>query len=266
MTLSADKRPVIGIPACMTDNNGKPAHRVAGKYIDCLLETTNGIPLLIPAFGDIAFAEHIVERLDGLFLTGSGSNVEPHRYDGPPSRAGTAHDPARDGTTLPVIRAAVETGVPVFAVCRGIQELNVALGGTLHQNVHELPGKNEHRMNRAAETDERFSARHPIEIEPGGLLHEIIEGKTRAMVNSLHAQAIDRVGDDLLVDAVSDDGVVEAVSGANRESFTLGVQWHPEYPLTEENELSLRLFRAFDEAMARYHAGEKAFSRGSRAA
>lgn len=246
------KQPIIGIPACRIELNGKPAHRVAGKYIDGLRNITDCIPLLVPAFGDIEFAGQIIERLDGLLLTGSGSNVEPHRYDGEPSRAGTAHDPHRDGTSLPLIRAAVEAGVPVFAVCRGIQELNVALGGSLHQNIHELPGKNEHRMNRAADNDERFSVRHPIDIRPGGLLSEIAGGATRVMVNSLHAQAIDRVADTLVVEATSDDGVIEAVSLKSDAGFVLGVQWHPEYPLSDDCILARNLFAAFSEATVRH--------------
>ena len=250
--MTHSRRPIIGIPACQIELNGKPAHRVAGKYIECLRTSTNCVPLLVPAFGDIDFAADILERLDGLFLTGSGSNVEPRRYDGPPSRKGTAHDPFRDGTSLPLIKAAVDAKVPVFAVCRGIQELNVALGGSLHQNIHELPGKNEHRMNRAVDTSERFSVRHPITVEPNGLLREITGGSEREMVNSLHGQAIDRVGDCLTVEAVSEDGVIEAVSASYPNAFALGVQWHPEYPMTEDCILSLRLFTAFNDAATKH--------------
>lgn len=251
------QQPIIGIPACRIDLNGKPAHRVAGKYIDGLGSVTDCIPLMVPAFGDIEFAGQILQRLDGLLLTGAGSNVEPHRYDGPPSRAGTAHDPHRDGTSLPLIRAAVDAGVPIFAVCRGIQELNVALGGSLHQNIHELPGKNEHRMNRAADNDERFSVRHPIEIRPNGMLSEITGGAVREMVNSLHAQAIDRLADELVVEATSDDGVIEAVSLKSGNGFALGVQWHPEYPLSEDCVLSRKLFAAFSEATVRHLNGRQ---------
>src|SRR3546814_13853893 len=111
----------------------------------------------------------MVDRLDGLFLTGSPSNVEPNRYGGTPSREGTAHDPFRDATTLPLIRAAVAGGLPLFAVCRGIQELNVALGGTLHQTVHELPSKNEHRMDRTKSRDDRYAERPPMPTAPGGV-------------------------------------------------------------------------------------------------
>ena len=235
--MNHSRRPIIGIPACRIELNGKPAHRVAEKYIECLRTSTECIPLLVPAFGDIEFASEILDRLDGLFLTGSGSNVEPHRYDGPPSRKGTAHDPHRDGTSLPLIKAAVDAKVPVFAVCRGIQELNVALGGSLHQNIHEVAGKNEHRMNRAASNEERFSVRHPIEIQANGLLSKLVDGSEREMVNSLHGQAIDELSDKLVVEATSDDGIIEAVSLKNGSSFVLGVQWHPEFSETLKGEV-----------------------------
>jgi putative glutamine amidotransferase len=264
--MARQHHPVIGIPACLIDLNGRPVHRVGAKYMHSIAELTNCVPLMVPAFGDIDFAEEIIGRLDGLFLTGSASNVEPHRYGGPPSREGTAHDPARDGTCLALIRAAVEAGVPVFAVCRGIQELNVALGGSLHQNVHELPGKNEHRMNRAADTDERFSPRHPIHIAPGGMLSELTGGSEIEMVNSLHAQAIDRLGESLDIEAISDDGVVEAVSANHPHQFVLGVQWHPEYPVLEAYPLSRKLFSAFDQAVANFVAAGRARPGRTRAA
>ena len=242
------QKPIVGITACRTEISGKPAHRVSEKYVDALKRVTDCIPLLIPAFGDVNFSPQIIERLDGLLLTGSASNVEPIRYNGSPSRTGTAHDVYRDGTSLPLIRSAVKSKLPIFAVCRGIQELNVALGGSLHQNIHEVAGKNEHRMNRAANNEERFSVRHPIVIKPNGLLSKLVNGSEREMVNSLHAQAIDELSDQLIVEATSDDGVIEAVSLKSGSSFVLGVQWHPEYPLDKDCEMAVGLFKAFDRA------------------
>ncbi|MBC26058.1 MAG: hypothetical protein CMM41_02495 [Rhodospirillaceae bacterium] len=253
------QQPIVGITACRTEISGKPAHRVSEKYVDALKRATDCIPLLIPAFGDINFSSQIIERLDGLLLTGSGSNVEPARYNGTPSRTGTAHDAHRDGTSLPLIRSAVESKLPIFAVCRGIQELNVALGGSLHQNIHELTGKNEHRMNRAADNEERFSVRHPIAIQPNGLLSKLVNGSEQEMVNSLHGQAIDRLSDQLIAEATSDDGVIEAVSLRSGNSFVLGVQWHPEYPLDHNCEMAIRLFEAFDRA-AKEHLNSRQYS------
>ncbi len=230
----------------------KPTYRVVGKYAASVVDGAGCLPLLIPALGEVGCFVELMSRLDGLFLTGGASNVRPDFYDGEASRAGTLHDPDRDATSLPLIRAAIEAGVPVFAICRGIQELNVALGGTLHQNIHELPGKSEHRMNRSVPTDERYEIRHPITINPGGMLEEmaaeeVADGR-EIMVNSLHAQAIDRLGDGLFVEAVSDDGVIEAVSVSDAKAFALGVQWHPEHPTSLRWPLSKAMFGAFGEA------------------
>jgi putative glutamine amidotransferase len=221
---------------------------VGEKYISCVVDDSGCTPLLVPAMGEVGCFRELVSRLDGLFLTGAASNVDPEFYDGAPSRTGTLHDPARDATTLPLINAAIDIGVPVFAVCRGIQELNVALGGTLHQNVHELPGKNEHRMNRSVPSDERFEPRHPVTIQPGGLFEKMVGDTSEVMVNSLHAQAIDQPGDGLFVEAISDDGVIEAVSMPAAKDFVIGVQWHPEHPIPMQWALNKGLFAAFGEA------------------
>jgi len=204
--------------------------------------------MLIPALGDWFDPHDLAGRLDGLLLTGSPSNVEPHRYGGAPSRPGTAHDPLRDATTLPLIDAALADGLPLFALCRGHQELNVALGGTLHQTLHELDGKADHRSDKAAPYDERYRERHPVTLTPGGVLHGLAGGAGRVMVNSLHAQAIDRLADRLAVEAVSDDGVIEAASVRGAEAFALSVQWHPEHPIALEWPLSRAMFAAFGEA------------------
>lgn len=241
--------PLVGIPACVTgDEDGGAFHKVGEKYIMAVAGASHCMPLLIPALGDWYDPYELAGRLDGLMLTGSPSNVEPHHYDGEPSRPGTHHDPVRDATTLPLIRAALELGVPLFAICRGHQELNVALGGSLHQNVHELDGKNEHRSDQTKPYDERYMERHPVHITPGGVLHGLTGGASEVMVNSLHAQAIDRVAGSLTVEAVSDDGVVEAVSVKDVKSFALSVQWHPEHRLALEWPLSRAMFQAFGDA------------------
>jgi putative glutamine amidotransferase len=246
--MSKEVCPIVAIPACAVSLDGRLAHRVAESYVQGVVEGSGCMPLLVPPVGEVTCFEAMIDRLDGLFLTGGASNVEPHHYDGRQSRAGTLHDPARDGTVLPAIRAAIAAGVPILAVCRGIQELNVALGGTLHQNVHELPGKNEHRMNRALPPDERFQVRHPIMIQSGGLFEELTGGAEELMVNSLHAQAIDSLADGLFVEAVSDDGVIEAVSMPDAKGLVLGVQWHAERPHATATPLSEALFRAFGDA------------------
>jgi putative glutamine amidotransferase len=246
--MSKQPCPIVAIPACIAEVDGRTMHRVGQRYIESVIDLAGCQPLLVPAMGEVGCFKEMISRLDGLFLTGAASNVEPHHYNGTPSRAGTLHDPGRDSTSLPLIRAAVEMGIPVFAVCRGIQELNVALGGTLHQNIHELPGKSEHRMNRALPSELRVQVRHPIEIQPGGMLEKLMGRTGEIMVNSLHAQGIDQPGDGLFVEAYSDDGVVEAVSYPDAKGFVLGVQWHPEHQVPMQWPLSKAMFDAFGDA------------------
>ncbi len=241
--------PLIGIPACVvSDDGGGEFHKVGEKYIMAVASASHCMPMLIPALGEWYDPHELAGRLDGLMLTGSPSNVEPHRYGGTPSRPDTHHDPVRDATTLPLIHAALDLGVPVFAICRGHQELNVALGGTLHQNVHELDGRDDHRADQSRPYDDRYRERHPIRVTPGGVLHNMTGGATEVMVNSLHAQAIDRVADRLVVEAVSADGVVEAVTVRDAKGFTLSVQWHPEHPIALEWPLSRAMFESFGDA------------------
>ncbi len=241
--------PIVGIPACLVrDGAGDAYHRVGEKYVRSVTVGARCIPLLLPALGNSSDAHALAEQLDGLLLTGSPSNVEPHHYGGEPSRPGTPHDPARDAVTLPLIRASLKQGVAVFGLCRGHQELNVALGGSLHQAVQELPGKNDHRADQTRPYDDRYLERHPVRLQPGGVLHALSGGRLEVMVNSLHAQAIDRPADCLEVEAVSDDGIIEAVSIKGAANFALSVQWHPEHPVALTWQLSRAMFEAFGEA------------------
>ena len=243
-----DSLPLVGIPACLVNDEGRKIHRVGDKYIHAIYDVSECAAVLVPAMGGRHDFRTLIDRLDGILLTGGASNVEPEHYDGVPSRRGTLHDASRDNTTLPLIRQAVAASVPVFAVCRGIQELNVALGGTLHQLVHELPGKSDHRMDRRLPAAERFVPRHTIDITPDGVLHRVTGGAAREIVNSAHAQAIDKPAEGLKVEAVSEDGVIEAVSVIGSKTFSLGVQWHPEHPLAVKTPLSIALFKAFGAA------------------
>ena len=247
--MTEQRLPIVGVPCCVeAQDDDAIFHKVGEKYLMAVARASHCMPLMIPALGDWYDPHELVSKLDGLFLTGSPSNVEPHRYEGEPSRPGTHHDPVRDATTLPLIDAALEAGLPLFAICRGHQELNVALGGTLHQNIHELDGKNDHRADQTRPYDDRYLGRHPAALTPGGVLHTLSGGAATVMVNSLHAQAIDRVADRLEIEAISDDGVVEAVSVKGSESFALSVQWHPEHPVALEWPLSRAMFGAFGEA------------------
>lgn len=241
--------PIVGVPCCVeAQEEGAVFHKVGEKYLMAVARASHCMPLMIPALGGWYDPYELVAKLDGLMLTGSPSNVEPHHYEGEASRPGTHHDPVRDATTLPLIGAALETGLPLFAICRGHQELNVALGGTLHQNVQDVAGKDDHRSDKTLPHDERYLERHPVTLTPAGVLHTLSGGETRVMVNSLHEQAIDRVAERLEVEAISDDGIVEAVSVKGAESFALSVQWHPEHPLALEWPLSRAMFAAFGDA------------------
>ena len=250
--------PLVGIPTSTDNgNNNWTFHRVGDRYIASVINGARCLPVLIPALSDLYDVDEFLDRLDGLYLTGAPSNIEPHNYGGDPSREGSAHDSMRDSCSLPLMRKAIDHGLPLFAVCRGIQELNVAFGGTLHQNVHELPGKNDHRMRRDLPPERRYDLRHPISVSQGGFLMELTEGASEVMVNSLHAQAIDQPADALMVEAVSDDGVIEAVSVRDAKSFALGVQWHPEHPIPLQWPLSKAMFDGFGDA-ARARQDERA--------
>ena len=223
-----------------------PFHAVGEKYARAVLGAADGLPVLIPALAEELRLDELISRLDGLVFTGSPSNVEPHHYEGPPSHPGTLHDPARDATTLPLIRKAVGAGVPVFGICRGFQEINVAFGGSLHQRVHEVPGHLDHRDDESQPLEVQYGPAHEVILEPGGLLRSLAATE-RARVNSLHWQGIERLGDGLTVEARAPDGLIEAfrVEGAAR--FALAVQWHPEWKVMD-NALSRALFAAFGRA------------------
>jgi putative glutamine amidotransferase len=246
-------RPLVGVTACFKENGrGGWHHTVGDKYVRAAVQAVGALPVLIPAIGpelgeDVEAMTETLDRfldsLDGVLLTGSPSNVEPHHYGGEQSREGTAHDPARDATTLPLIRHCLDRGVPLFAICRGLQEVNVALGGTLHQLVHEVEGRRDHRSPKSPDTDVNYAPAHDIEIVDGGVLHRLL-GERRVQVNSLHAQGVDRLAPRARLEAVAEDGQVEAFSVPDAPAFALALQWHPEHRALE-NPVSMKLFDAF---------------------
>lgn len=216
---------------------------VGEKYARAVMQAGQAVPVLIPSLAEELQFEELLQRLDGLLFTGSASNVEPHLYQGTPSAPGTLHDPARDATTLPLIRKAVKAGVPVLGICRGFQEMNVAFGGTLHQKLHEIPGNLDHRDDEAQPLEVQYGPAHDVTLEPAGLLHGLARADT-IRVNSLHSQGIDRLGGELLVEARAPDGVVEAFRVRDAQRFALAVQWHPEWQVMQ-NPFSRALFAAF---------------------
>ncbi|HDZ55644.1 MAG TPA: gamma-glutamyl-gamma-aminobutyrate hydrolase family protein [Pseudomonas xinjiangensis] len=244
--MSAELKPLIGI-SCCTDKTGlHPFHIVGEKYILGVVNGAGGLPLLIPALGDRLDVDQLLDSLHGLMFTGSPSNVEPHHYGGSASAEGTRHDAQRDATTLPLIKTAIERGVPVLGLCRGFQEMNVAFGGTLHQRLHELEGYIEHREDKTQPVDVQYGLAHEVHIEPGGLLYEL-SGCSSARVNSLHTQGIDRLAPGLQPEATAPDGLIEAFSVTHAPNFALGVQWHPEWKV-ETSTFYLSIFKAFGNA------------------
>ncbi|MGH8139363.1 MAG: gamma-glutamyl-gamma-aminobutyrate hydrolase family protein [Steroidobacteraceae bacterium] len=246
----AAARPLIGIPADRRMIGPHPFHAVGEKYARAVLDAADGLPLLIPALADELGMDDLLERLDGMLFTGSPSNVEPRHYSGAPSAPGTLHDPARDATTLPLIRKAVQAGIPVLGICRGFQEMNVAFGGTLHQRVHELEGKLDHRDDETLPLEVQYGPAHEVALEPAGLLRTLA-GSERIQVNSLHSQGIDRLGSGLAIEARAPDGLVEAFRVENAARFAIAVQWHPEWKAMS-NEFSRALFAAFGMACRQY--------------
>lgn len=222
-----------------------PFHAVGEKYVVAVRDGAHALPLLIPVLETPIDIEEVLEAVDGILLTGSPSNVAPKRYGGATPREGALQDERRDATTLPLIRAIVEHGTPLLAVCRGFQELNVAHGGTLHQHVEEVPGRMDHREDKTAPLDVQYAPIHDVTLS--GTLERIAGART-IKVNSLHGQGIDRLGDRLIAEAIAPDGQIEGARVKDARAFALGVQWHPEWRFWE-NDFSKRLFAAFGEAM-----------------
>jgi putative glutamine amidotransferase len=240
------RRPIIGISACRRMVGDHPSQAVGEKYIRAVMEAAGAIPFLIPTMGEQLNPEEVLEHLDGVMFTGSPSNVEPARYNGPESEPGTLHDPQRDATTLALIPKAVAAGVPVFGICRGFQEMNVAFGGTLHQKLHKLENYLDHREDDSQPLEVQYSPAHDVILEPGGLLRALA-GAERVKVNSLHSQGVERLGKDLIVEARAPDGVVEAFRVKDAPRFAVAVQWHPEWQVMS-NSFSRALFAAFGAA------------------
>jgi len=227
---------------------GKHAFHIAGeKYIAAIRDGARVLPVLIPVLPDAIAPEEILGTVDGLLFTGSPSNVSPKRYGGMPPREGVMQDENRDATTLPLLQAAIAAGTPTLCLCRGFQELNVALGGTLFQHVQEVPGRRDHREDSHASLDVQYGSAHDVRVMEGGLLSRIVAARAFA-VNSLHAQGIDRLAPSLHADALAPDGTIEAVSMPKSKGFLLGTQWHPEWRWAE-NPVSREIFHAFGDAV-----------------
>jgi putative glutamine amidotransferase len=248
-----DAKPLIGIVADVNHKPKHPVHSVGEKYIDAVTGGAGGLALLLPAlidrpgaaFTDAQDIHQILDLVDGIFLTGATSNVNPQAYGAALEDPDSPADAARDHVTLSLIRAAVRRGTPLLGVCRGFQEINVALGGTLHQAVHTVPGLADHRERDADPIAVQYGPAHSISLTPGGLFARLA-GAATAQVNSVHGQGVARLAPGLVVEATAPDGLVEAFRGEG-PNFLAAVQWHPEW-LFRENPLSTAIFQAFGAA------------------
>lgn len=238
--------PLIGVSADLKFIDEKPFHAVGEKYLQALAGVCQAAPLIIPAMAEQIDIPALVDRLDAVLLTGSPSNVHPQRYNNEATAEHEPYDEPRDRLTFLLIRETLAQQVPLLAICRGIQELNVALGGTLHPAVHALPGRLDHRHPEHPEFDVQYGPSHEVTFIEDSVFARIL-GKHKTTINSLHRQAIDRLAPALRAEGHAPDGTIEAVSVKAAENFALGVQWHPEYK-AENNDDSVRLFTAFADA------------------
>ena len=242
--------PIVGIPCDYRVLGLHPFHVAGDKYIRAVRESSGAVPLLIPSLSIPVPPEELLATVDGLLFTGSPSNVAPRQYNGTSPRDGVLQDENRDATTLPLLKAAIAAGTPTLCLCRGFQELNVAMGGTLYQHVQELEGRLDHREDLKAALDTQYGPAHEVRVIEGSLLASIVRER-EFRVNSLHSQGVDRLAPPLRADALAPDDTVEAVSMPGANGFLLGLQWHPEWRWSE-NPVSREIFAAYAEAVQQY--------------
>ena len=243
-------KPLVGIPADRKLLGDHYFHCVGEKYLKALTDGANVVPVMIPSLGSGTQLDALISQLDGILLPGSPSHVEPRHYGGDPSPPGTPHDPERDATTLPLIPKIVAAGMPLLAICRGFQEMNVAYGGSLWPKVHEVQGFQDHREDETAAVDVQYGPSHPVSLRHGGVLQNIADAD-QINVNSLHWQGVRTLAAPLDVEATAPDGLIEAFSVRDSKRFAVGVQWHPEWKLLN-NDFSRALFAAFGQAAYEY--------------
>jgi putative glutamine amidotransferase len=237
-------RPIVVIPACTKMIDGHPFDAVGRKYSSAVAEVAECQPLLVPVGPGMTDIGTVLEIADAVLLSGSISNVAPEHYGKEEPIIPERLDPLRDAVTLPLIRAAIEKKKPLFAICRGFQELNVALGGSLYQAVHQVNGHKDHRARPEVPPEEAYGPIHPVSLR--GKLRDWV-GSDQIMVNSLHWQGIARLANGLKAEGFAADGLIEAVRGPDDTAFCLGVQWHPEWG-AKGNPVSVSLFRRFGDA------------------
>lgn len=250
------RRPIVIVPACVNQIGSHAYHTAQLKYVAAVVDGAHCMPLVLPALGSQVDLEAVLATADGVMLTGSPSNVHASLYGEETHDPSLPQDPARDATTLPLIRAALKRGIPLLAICRGFQEINVALGGSLHQAVQEVDGMADHRDHPEHTMEQQYGPAHRVVLEAGGRMAQLLGGASEIMVNSLHGQGVARLAAGLTVEARADDGLVEAYTVTNAPGFTLALQWHPEWRL-QDNPDSVKLFAAFGQACRLYQSSKK---------
>ena len=251
-------RPVIGIIGnSALLNDSYPTH-AGGTMNSCAVSNVAGcIPLIIPADPDYVTVNELLEVCDGFLLTGGRPNVHPSEYGEEETAAHGDFDRRRDAITLPLVRACVERGQPVLGICRGFQEVNVAMGGTLYPEIRDLPGRTNHRMPPDGSLEEKFALRHVVTLKEGGVFHQLF-GTTQVMTNTLHGQGIKQAGARIEIDGHAPDGTPEATFIEGAPGFTLSVQWHPEWNAADDP-VSRPLFTAFGDAVRDWAKGAQPY-------
>lgn len=248
-------RPVVGIIGNQhLINDQYPAHAGGSMNSEAIAQVSDCMPLLVPADPRFLSVNELLEVCDGFLLTGGRPNVHPEEYGEAETEAHGAFDRARDSITLPLVRACVERGQPFLGICRGFQEVNVAMGGTLHPEIRDLPGRMNHRMPPDGTLEEKFALRHAVTLQEGGVFHRLF-GASEVMTNTLHGQGIKTPGARIVIEGHAPDGTPEATFIKDAPGFTLSVQWHPEWDASNDP-VSRPLFQAFGDAVRAWAQGE----------
>ena len=248
-------RPVVGIIGnSFLINDRYPTHVGGTMNSAAVAEVSGAMPLLIPSDPRFVSVAELLETCDGFLLTGGRPNVHPEEYGEEVTEAHGAFDRARDAITLPLVRACVERGQPFLGICRGFQEVNVAMGGTLYPEIRDLPGRMNHRMPPDGTLEEQFALRHVVKFTQGGPFRRLF-GADEVMTNTLHGQGIKQAGCRVIEDGWAEDGTPEAIYIEGAPGFTLSVQWHPEWNAASDP-VSRPLFQAFGAAVAAWAKGQ----------
>lgn len=242
--------PLVGLPADTYESHGFIYHSLGDKYVRAVAEVAKCSPVMIPAIIDALHLDAMLDHFDGILMTGAVSNVHPPHYGEEPSADHEPYDHARDAMTLTLIRKVIARGMPLFCICRGFQELNVVMGGSLETELQRGEGRLDHRAPQSDDVTVRYALAHDIAITKGGMLEKVL-GKSATRVNSIHRQGVKKLAPGLHAEATAPDGVIEAVSVKDAKGFAFGTQWHPEYRAAE-NPDSVKLFEAFGAAVEAY--------------